>query len=119
LSAATIIPSLEWAEPDPIDFGTPLSNKQLNAKDSVEGRFVYNPTLGATLPSGTDTLSVIFLPKEAAKYPQQTRTVALVVKPPKPASPVPATHAKSQTGVELLHAEGTVGRFSARHTKMT
>src|SRR5580698_5033164 len=72
LRAATIVPSLTWTEPSPIDDGTPLTNKQLNATASVEGNFVYNPTYGATLAVGTDTLSVTFWPKKAAKYPERT-----------------------------------------------
>ena len=81
-------PSIAWASPTPIEYGVPLSDKQLNATASVngisvKGRFVYNPTYGETLQSGTHTLSVTFYPYELGKYSTQTQTVALTVKPPK------------------------------------
>jgi hypothetical protein len=75
------VPSIKWTEPSPIEYGTALSKKQLNATSWVDGTFVYNPTLGATLPVGTDTLSVIFTPADMEKYFSQTKTVALIVRP--------------------------------------
>jgi hypothetical protein len=81
-----VLPTITWGAPTPIDYGTPLSNKQLNATASVngkrvEGQFVYNPTLGATPPVGTDTLSATFTPNDAGKYFPQSKTVAIVVRP--------------------------------------
>jgi hypothetical protein len=79
-------PSLQWASPAPIQQGEALSAKQLNVIASVDGRemdgnFVYNPTFGATLPVGTNTLSVTFFPRDRTRYSEVTRTVALAVRP--------------------------------------
>jgi hypothetical protein len=73
------LPSITWPDPSPLKYGTPLSNKQLNAKASVPGTFVYNPTFGATLPIGTSTLSVTFTPTDEQRYFSNTKTVALVI----------------------------------------
>jgi hypothetical protein len=73
--------TITWREPSTIDYGTPLSEKQLNAVASVGGTFVYNPTFEATLSSGVQTLSVTFTPKDLAYLPQ-TKTVTINIKPP-------------------------------------
>jgi hypothetical protein len=84
------LPTITWPDPSPIEFGTPLSKKQLNATSSVDGAFVYSPTFNATLHTGTNTLSVTFTPINQDKYFSQTKTVALVVNPPKNrSSPIP------------------------------
>jgi hypothetical protein len=79
-------PGIDWATPPAIDFGTPLSQKQLNATASVDGKpipgkFVYTPASGTTLPVGSDTLSVIFYPDDADKYSQRTSAVVISVRP--------------------------------------
>ncbi len=86
--------AITWENPSPITYGTALSKQQLNATSEVKGKFVYNPTFGTTLPVGTNTLSVTFLPEEAEKYSDQQMTVPLVVRaregqkpPPLPTSP--------------------------------
>jgi hypothetical protein len=75
-----------WRTPDAIDFGVPLSDKQLNAVASIPGSFVYNPTFGSTLPSGTNTLSATFYPSDRVRYSEATKTVALVVVAKRPTS---------------------------------
>ena len=82
LSSVQII----WQAPSPIEYGTHLSANQLNAKavsngEEVEGGFVYNPTFGATPSAGTDTLSVLFTPKDSM-YSPANMTVAILVKQP-------------------------------------
>ena len=61
----SIVVELTWRTPEPIDYGTPLSEAQLNATANVEGQFIYNPTLGAILNAGTQKLTVIFRPANA------------------------------------------------------
>ena len=58
----SIVVEVTWETPEPIDYGTPLSEAQLNATANVEGQFIYNPTLGAILNAGTQKLTVIFRP---------------------------------------------------------
>jgi hypothetical protein len=64
-------------------------------------------TIGATLPIGSDTLSVIFYPTDSAKYSNQTKTTILIVNPSRknpsaviPALPLPSapSAASSQGG---------------------
>jgi hypothetical protein len=90
-------PLITWKTPASIEAGTPLSKRELNASaffegKPVNGRFVYNPALGATLLIGSDTLSVIFYPTDLAKYSTQTQTTTLTVRP---ASHPPSAHSAS------------------------
>ncbi|WP_433972692.1 hypothetical protein [Tunturiibacter lichenicola] len=76
---------ISWNEPPAIDFGTPLSAKQLDAVamaegKEVEGNFIYNPTFGSTLPVGADTLAVTFTPKDVS-LGAQTKTVTIRINP--------------------------------------
>ena len=77
------IPQVAWQNPTPIVFGTPLTDKELNATSLVSGTYIYNPTFGTTLPVGTQTLAVTFTPFDTSQYLSLTKTVALIVNPPK------------------------------------
>ena len=46
-------PTITWANPAAISYGTALSGTQLNATASVPGTFVYTPASGAVLNAGT------------------------------------------------------------------
>jgi sugar lactone lactonase YvrE len=70
--------TLTWPTPGAISYGTPLSNTQLDATDSVAGTFVYTPAAGTILPAGTNTLSVTFTPTSSL-YGPETKTVQIVV----------------------------------------
>lgn len=80
-SQAPVTPTLTWLNPPATSYGTPLSSLQLNATASVAGTFVYNPTAGAILPAGTDTLSLTFIPTDNVNYTIATASVQLVVTP--------------------------------------
>jgi hypothetical protein len=90
-------PLITWNPPSSMEAGTPLASRELNASASfggkpLDGSFVYNPALGATLPIGSDTLSVIFYPTDSAKYSTQTQTTTLIVSPSRknPSAVIPA-----------------------------
>src|SRR5204863_8768309 len=73
-------PTIAWAPPANITFGTPLSATQLNATASVAGTFVYTPAAGTVLPVGVgQTLSVTFTPTNAVNYTTATASVAVTV----------------------------------------
>jgi lysophospholipase L1-like esterase len=72
-------PQIDWADPAPITYGTELSTTQLNATASVPGSFAYSPSLGAVLPAGSQTLSVVFTPTDTTDYATVTTSVTLVV----------------------------------------
>jgi len=77
-------PSITWAAPAAIPYGTALSATQLDATASVAGTFVYNPAAGAIEPVGSDTLSVNFTPTDSTDYLPATATVTLAVTNPVP-----------------------------------
>ena len=72
-------PTIAWSTPDPITYGTALSDTQLNATASVEGKFVYAPAVGYVFPAGTHTLWVIFTPADTTKYTTAQADASLAV----------------------------------------
>lgn len=62
--ALRALPAIEWSSPDPISYGTPLSDVQCNARASVPGKFRYTPGEGILLPAGGHTLWVTFTPDD-------------------------------------------------------
>ena len=72
-------PTITWATPATITYGTALSVTQLDASTSVAGTFVYTSPIGTVLGAGTQTLSVTFTPTDATDYTTSTQTVQLVV----------------------------------------
>lgn len=78
-AAGTTTPTITWATPSAITYGTALSATQLNATANVAGSFVYIPAAGAILGVGTNTLSVTFTPSDTTNYSSVTQTVTLTV----------------------------------------
>ena len=72
-------PTIRWAAPAPISYGTALSSAQLNATASVAGTFTYTPAAGTVLKAGTQTLSAIFTPTNKTAYSPATAIVLLTV----------------------------------------
>ena len=72
-------PTITWATPAAINYGTPLSATQLNATASVAGAFAYNPSPGAYLGAGPQTLFVLFTPTDTTDYNTASAGVALTV----------------------------------------
>jgi hypothetical protein len=81
-------PTLTWAPPASIAYGTPLSATQLDATVTgvggiaLPGTFTYTPAAGTVLTPGTQTLSVVFTPTDAVDYPAATGSVSIVVTGP-------------------------------------
>ena len=66
-------PTITWATPADIVYGTALSATQLNATANVPGTFVYTPAAGTVLDAGVgQTLSVTFTPTDTANYTTAT-----------------------------------------------
>jgi hypothetical protein len=61
-------PTLSWATPAAITYGTPLTSVQLNATASVPGTFVYTPASSNVLPAGSQNLSATFTPTDMTNY---------------------------------------------------
>ena len=80
LSAGRAInPTLSWATPAAITYGTALSGTQLNAAGNIPGKYVYTPAAGTVLSAGSHTLSVTFTPSDYTDFGPLTTTVSQVV----------------------------------------
>ena len=77
--SGTSTPTLTWAAPAGITYGAALSAGQLDATASVPGTFTYRPASGAVLATGTQTLSVTFVPSNTALYSSTNASVSLTV----------------------------------------
>ena len=72
-------PTITWANPAPITYGTALSATQLNASFSVPGTKVFVPGAGTILPAGANqAISVNFTPTDAANYNSITGAQVLI-----------------------------------------
>jgi hypothetical protein len=68
-------PSITWAAPAPIVYGTALTGAQLNATANVPGTFSYTPAAGTRLSAGSGiTLSTNFAPTDTTNYTNATTT---------------------------------------------
>jgi hypothetical protein len=72
-------PTVTWANPAAIVYGTALGATQLNATADVPGTFAYTPAAGTVPSAGPHTLSVTFTPTDAADYTSATASVPLTV----------------------------------------
>jgi len=73
-------PTITWANPAAITYGTALSATQLNATVSLPGSFVYTPASGAVLNAGNaQNLSVTFTPTDLTSYTTASKTVQINV----------------------------------------
>ena len=78
-------PTLTWANPADITYGTALSGTQLNAtatynSSSVPGNFVYTPASGTVLNAGNNqTLSVTFTPTDTTSFLSISTNVSINV----------------------------------------
>lgn len=78
-SAGKTAPTIQWASPGAITYGTPLGSQQLNATVNVPGTFVYTPAKGVYLDAGLHTLTAAFHPQDISLYTSATGTVQLTV----------------------------------------
>ena len=109
------IPTIAWANPADITYGTALSAVQLDATASVPGTFTYNPAVGAILDAGTNqTLWVTFTPTDTTHYDTATDSVTINVDKATPdinwAGPADITYGTALSAAQLdAAAAWTVG----------
>jgi N-acetylneuraminic acid mutarotase len=77
-------PTITWAKPAAITYGTALGTTQLNATATyngvtVPGTFLYFPAAGAVLPVGTQTLNLVFTPNDNTDYAVVQASITLTV----------------------------------------
>lgn len=65
LQVRKVTPVISWPTPQPVVYGTPLSESQLNATSTATGVFEYSPDPGSILDAGTHELTVRFIPEDA------------------------------------------------------
>ncbi len=108
-------PTVAWATPAAIAFGTALSATQLNATSSVPGTFVYTPAAGTVLTPGTQSLSAIFTPSDTADFISVQTTVALTVNQATPtvawATPAAITFGTALGATQLNATSNVPGTF--------
>jgi RHS repeat-associated protein len=108
-------PTITWATPAAITYGTALSGTQLNASTSPSGTFVYTPASGTVLGAGSQTLSVTFTPTDTTDYNSATKTVALSVSKATPtitwSTPAAITYGTALSGTQLNAATSPSGAF--------
>ena len=88
-SSSRVTPTITWANPANIVYGTALGSTQLDATASytsngttvnVPGTFTYTPAAGTVLHAGNDqTLSVVFTPTNTSEYTTATASVSINV----------------------------------------
>ncbi len=74
-----VTPTINWAAPAGIVYGTPLSATQLNATGNALGSFTYSPAQGTVLTAGTTTLLTTFTPADTTSYRSASASVTLTV----------------------------------------
>ncbi len=79
LTVTMAAPVLNWPTPSAVTYGAALGTNQLDATANVPGSFAYNPPAGTVLNTGTNILSVIFIPADTVDYSSATGNVSLVV----------------------------------------
>jgi sugar lactone lactonase YvrE len=71
-------PTITWATPAAISYGTALSNSQLNASASIPGIMNYSVLLGDKLPAGSHTITATFTANDTS-YGSFQKQVTLIV----------------------------------------
>jgi len=117
-TGAKTTPTISWATPASITYGTALSSAQLDATANVAGTFVYTPALGSVLSAGTQTLSVTFTPTDTTDYTAATASVSLMVTVVKTtptitwATPTNITYGTALSSTQLDATASVAGTFS-------
>jgi alpha-tubulin suppressor-like RCC1 family protein/sugar lactone lactonase YvrE len=115
LTVERAVPSVSWATPAPIVYGTPLSAVQLNATASIVGTFGYAPAAGTVLGGGTHTLRATFIPADT-NFAPVTASATLVVSPAPTlvswATPSPVAYGTPLSPAQLNATASVPGTFA-------
>jgi hypothetical protein len=109
-------PSIAWAAPAAITYGTGLSAAQLDASSTVAGAFSYSPAAGTVLTAGSHTLTATFTPTDTPDYSTATATVTLTVNKATPnitwATPAAITYGTALSAAQLDASSTVAGSFT-------
>jgi hypothetical protein len=115
IAVSQATPTITWANPAPITYGTALSGTQLNASASVAGTFTYNPAAGTVLTAGNHALSVKFNPTDSIDYTPVAASVTLQVNQATPTikwpNPAPIAYGTALSGTQLNATASVPGTF--------
>lgn len=115
-TASQATPTINWASPAPITYGTLISAAQLNATASVPGTFIYFPAVGTLFSAGQQTLTVTFTPNDTTDYTTTTTTVILTVNQATPSltwtRPRPITYGTALSATQLNASSTVAGTFT-------
>jgi hypothetical protein len=110
------VPTITWATPTAITYGTALSSTQLDAAATIPGTFSYSPAVGTVLTAGSQTLTATFTPTDSTNYKTATATVTLTVNQASPtvtwATPAAITYGTALSSTQLDAAATVPGTFS-------
>ena len=116
ISVTQATPSVTWATPASIVYGTALSATQLDASASVPGTFSYSPAAGTVLSAGSHTLSVSFTPSDATDYTSASTTVSISVTQATPsvtwATPASIVYGTALSATQLDASASVPGTFN-------
>ncbi len=116
LIVAKARPTITWAAPMPISYGTPLSNEQLKAVSPVPGSFSYVPGEGAVLGAGKHRPMAVFTPLDGSNYTSAHAAVALTVAKATPVivwpTPPNISYGTPLTAEQLNATSSVPGAFS-------
>ena len=110
-------PTISWANPANVVYGTALSGTQLDATASVPGTFTYTPVAGTILGAGNNQiLSVSFTPTDTTDYTSATATATINVLPATPtiswANPANIVYGTALSGTQLDATASVPGTFT-------
>ncbi len=115
-TATQATPTINWATPAAIIYGTPLSAAQLNATASMAGTFTYSPAAATVLGAGQQTLTVTLSPTDSTDYTPATASVNLTVNQASPiitcATPAPIVYGTPISATMLGCSANVAGTFA-------
>jgi len=117
-------PTVTWATPATITYGTSLSSSQLNATSSVPGTFAYTPPAGTILDAGSNqTLSVNFTPTNVNYNSVEGTTVQITVNKATPViswpAPAAITYGTALSSTQLNASSTVPGTYTYTPTAGT
>ena len=117
LTIAKATPSLAWASPAAITYGTALSATQLNAMANVPGTFTYTPAAGTVLHAGANqALTASFTPTDAVDYTAASVSTLITVKQANPTvtwnAPAAITYGTLLSASQLSATANVPGTFT-------
>jgi len=115
-SGSKTTPTITWATPAAITYGTALSSTQLNATSNTAGSFSYSPASGTVPSAGTQRLTATFTPTDTTTYSTATASVSLTVNKVTPTitwdTPVPVSYGSWLGAAPLSAVANFAGTFS-------